>query len=144
MQTYLINCSIHTCEITHKLKKLFTSYYFIFWVAWLACAWSACLSSLWPWFDSQLKPYMSIGALIHQGFFFRALWFPPSGKIKHFWSQAVLRGHILVDVAGCQRCPRKPGAHTRCSRILHSSASQLRVRIISLPNYYYFQSLKGW
>ncbi len=62
----------------------------------------------------------------------------PGSIPEQFRSQAVLRGHIWVDVAGCRRRLYVPATRQRCSRILRNSASQLPVRMISLPNYYYY------
>ena len=68
--------------------------------------------------------------------------------MKCFGSLAVLHGRILVNVADCRRCPCMPAAQMSCSCILHNSASQLWIMIISLLNYYcyyyyYYYSVPG-
>ncbi len=57
-------------------------------------------------------------------------------KTNTFDLCSVLLGHIQVNLADCRMHPCMPAALTRCSRVLHNSASQLQVRMISLPSSY--------
>ncbi len=102
-------------------------------MAWVACAWSTHLSPLWPWFDSCLRPYVSrvvvVFSLMPRSVIYWPSGLPPSGKIKHFGSLAVLLCHTWVNVVGCQRHLYMSAAQPHC---------QLWVRIISLANYYYY------
>ncbi len=83
-----------------------------------------------PWFSNMPR-----------GFFSRPSGCPPSGKIKHVQSLAVLDGHIHVHGSMWLATNRS----LACLQLEHviehaldNSASQLRVRMISLPNYYYY------
>ena len=96
---------------------------------------------------TRLRPYVSRVvrwfSAVPRGFFSGPSGFPPSGKIRHFRSQAVLRGHnglMWLAAKGALAC-------LLLEHVVATSFAiqlQLRVRMISLPNYYYYYYYYGW
>ena len=87
---------------------------------------------------------LCVGSLLcHEGFSPGPPVFPPSGKIRHFRSQAVLRGHnglMWLAAKGALAC-------LLLEHVVAASFAiqlQLRVRMISLPNYYYLDGFLVW
>lgn len=99
---------------------------FDFGVALVASAYSTCLSPLWLWSDSWLRPFVSRVLSCAMRVSLWNLQFPPSGKIKQMQSLAVPRGHIWVDMVGCM-----VPLHACCSKLFLTGPQQFSFRVAS-------------